>query len=74
MSDPNKILFDFLQSFEPEVSGRSADPIPADLRAKMQLFARGKLSESEQQELQKLLAGKPTWITALADEVKAMRP
>lgn len=74
MSDPDKIIFDFLQSFEPEVSGRSTDPIPDELRAKMRLFAQGKLSEFEQQELQKLLAGKPKWIAALAEEVKALRP
>ena len=73
MSDPLKAVFDILQSFEPEVSGRSTTPIREDVRAKMRLFAQGKLSKSEQAELQKLLDGKPEWIAALAAEVRALR-
>lgn len=74
MSQPPKIIFDFLRSVEPEISGRNATPIPDDVRAKMRLFAQGKLSEQERQELQELLAEKPEWITALAEEVKTLRP
>ena len=69
-----EILARFLDRFSVEVEGRSLQEPTADIKRKLQAFARGTLTDAERGELIPLLRQNPHWISLLADEAKAMRP
>ena len=73
MSEPFKILADFLDQFEPQVSGRSTEPAPAEMRQKLELFAKGDLAPEERGEICAMLAQRPEWVEILVREVKKLR-
>jgi hypothetical protein len=56
MENEIEILASFLDSFEPEVSGRSSSPISAEDAATIAKLAAGELSESDRARLTPLLA------------------
>lgn len=73
MENAFEILTRFLDRFGDEVEGRELRELSPDLQDKLRSFARGKLPQSQQQELLDLLSRNPQWIGRLADEVKALR-
>lgn len=73
MNDDFKILLEFFEGDVEEVIGRSAAPIPAELREKIARFASGKCTEEERVEMKKLLQGQPELIAALVTETRALR-
>ena len=73
MNDDFKILLEFFDGDVQEVGGRSAAPIPADLRERIAKFASGKCTEEERVEMKKLLQEQPALIPALVTETKALR-
>jgi hypothetical protein len=73
VNDDFKILFELLEGPAPEVTGRIAATLPADLREKMARFAAGKCNEEERDEVKKLLREQPDLASVLAAEVRALR-
>jgi hypothetical protein len=73
VNDDFKILLEFFDGDVQEVAGRSAGPIPADLKEKIAKFASGKCTEDERDEMKKLLQQQPYLIPALVTETKALR-
>ena len=73
MNDDFKILLEFLEGDVPEVAGRSAATIPADVKEKIARFASGKCTEEERVEMKKMLQEQPNLIPALVTETKALR-
>jgi hypothetical protein len=73
VNDDFKILMEFFAGNPPEVAGRSAAAIPAEVREKITKFARGNCSEEERVEMKKLLQTQPDLIPALVTETKALR-
>lgn len=73
MNDDFKILLEFFDGDVHEVIGRSAAPIPAELREKIARFASGKCTEEERVEMKKLLQGQPELVAALVTETRALR-
>jgi len=73
MSNPFETLAGFLDRFSGEVEGRSLEEPSAELRLKLQQFARGTLAESERDSLILLLKENPHWVSLIAGEVKALR-
>ena len=71
VNDDFKILLEFFDA--PEVAGRVAATIPAELREKIARFASGKCTEEERIEMKKLLQGEPELIATLVAETKALR-
>ena len=73
MNEPFKVLADFLKQFEPQVAGRASEPPPTDVRQKLELFARGELSQDERGRLCAALIDRPEWVEMLVREVKSLR-
>jgi hypothetical protein len=73
VNDDFKILLEFFDGDAPEVAGRAAAAIPADVREKIVKFASGKCTEEERVEMKKLLQEQPHLIPALVTETKALR-
>jgi len=73
MTEPFQVLTDFLKQFDPQVSGRSAEPPPSEICEKMKLFAKGDLSREERDRLCAALAVHPEWVKMLVREVKSLR-
>jgi hypothetical protein len=68
-----KTLIDFLDCFEPEVSGRSqAQPYNEDA-TKLLRFASGACDEAERTEVCEMLRMHPAWIRWVADRVRMSR-
>ncbi len=73
MSTSFATIFDFLDQFEPQVSGHSVEALDPALRAKVDAFARGELSDAEQDPFIKQLQLDPQLQTALTEAVKGLR-
>ena len=73
VSNDLDILFAFLQSREPEVSGHAAAEVSADLRERVVRFATGQSSESERDKVKKLLREQPDLIPVLVSEIRTLR-
>ena len=73
VSNDFKTLIDFLDQFDPEVSGRSqAQPYNEDA-TKLLRFATGACDEKERTEVCELLRMHPAWIRWVADRVRMAR-
>lgn len=72
MQNTFEILTGFLTRHG-EVEGRETGTLPDALKARLQRFARGELSEAEQLDLIRRLNERPDWIAFLAGEIKALR-
>ena len=70
MNNDFEILSAFLDSVEPEVSGRSAAPVSEQERDQIARFARGELNDSDRGELLKTLAGNETALQLLVDSLR----
>ena len=73
VSNDFKILIDFLDRFEPEVSGRSLPQPYNEDAAKLLRFANGRCEEDERTEVCEMLRMHPAWIRWVADRVKMAR-
>lgn len=73
MNDDFKVLLEFFAGDPPEVVGRAAAAIPAEVRDKIAKFASGKSTEEERAEMKKLLQEQPDLIPTLINETKALR-
>ena len=73
MTDDFKILLEFFDGDAREVAGRTAEPLPTELREKIARFASGKCTEEERSEMKRLLQEKPQLIPALVSETQALR-
>lgn len=71
MNNDFEILANFLDSFEPEVSGRSSDPISDAESALIAKMAAGDLSESERADLAPLLASNDQAMQSLVRALKS---
>ena len=69
MENDFEILSAFLESVEPEVSGRSAAPVSDADRERIQQFARGELSDSDRDALLPSLAANETALQLLVEAV-----
>jgi hypothetical protein len=69
MDNDFEILSAFLESVEPEVSGRSAAPVSDADRERIQQFARGELSDSERDALLPSLAANESALQLLVEAV-----
>jgi hypothetical protein len=69
MDNDFEILSAFLDSVEPEVSGRSAAPVSDVDRERIQQFARGELSDSDREALLPSLASNETALQLLVEAV-----
>ena len=74
MNDDFKILLEFFEGGRPEVAGRAAGAIPAEVRERISKFARGDCTEEERAELKKLLQQQPDLIPVLVTETRSLRP
>ena len=70
MNNDFEILASFLDSFEPEVSGRSSEPISDADSARITKLAAGELSDAERAELAPLLASNDQAMQALVSALK----
>jgi hypothetical protein len=68
-----QILLKFLERCDAEVQGRELSEPTEEVKAKLQRFARGSVSEPEQADIFCLLDQHPEWIGWLAQEVKGLR-
>ncbi len=66
-------IFQFLEQFEPQVSGRGHEPPDPALRAKVQAFARGELPAAEHEPLIRQLQADPALAAYLGEAVKSLR-
>lgn len=73
MAERLQILLKFLERFDDEVQGREMLEPADDAKVKLQRFARGTLTETEQTEVFVLLDRNPEWTAWLAKEVKGLR-
>jgi hypothetical protein len=73
VNDDFKILLEFFAGDAPEVTGRVAAAVPAEVREKIAKFATGKCTEDERVEMKKLLQEQPDLIPTLVAETKALR-
>jgi len=73
MSTTFEILSRFLEQTESEVEGRSLEQPSTAIKLKLRQFARGELPEAEQKALFDQLSRNRNWLSALAEEVKALR-
>ena len=73
MNEPITSIFQFLEQFEPQVTGHSHEPLDPGLRAKVQAFARGELSAGEQESFIQQLQSDPQLLGAMSDTVKSLR-
>ncbi len=73
MNDSFAAIFQFLEQFEPQVSGHALEPLDPALRAKVQAFARGELPAAEHEPLIRQLQTDPELVGFLTATVKGMR-
>jgi hypothetical protein len=73
VNDDFQLLFEVLEGQDPEVSGRAATMVPAELREKIARFAAGRCSEEEREQMKKLLRETPDLIPVLVTETRALR-
>lgn len=73
MNDDFKLLFDLLDGRDQEVAGHVATTVPAELRERIARFASGTSSESEREQMKKLLREQPDLIPVLVAEIHALR-
>ena len=73
MSNDFKTLIDFLDHFEPEVSGKALIAPQSEAAAKLQRFAAGMCDKDERAEVCEMLRLHPAWLRWLADRVKTAR-
>lgn len=74
MSNDFNTLIDFLERFDPEVSGRALMAPHTEAAAKLQRFAAGECDQQERAEICEMLRLHPAWLRWLADRVKLARP
>ena len=63
-------IHQFLQTFAPEIAGRSTDTLTCDLQQNIQSFANGNLSESQINELSRELLANENGLEMLASLIK----
>jgi hypothetical protein len=73
VSNDFKTLIEFLDGFEPEVSGRSQPQPYKEDAAKLLRFATGACDEDERTEVCEMLRIHPAWIRWVADRVRMAR-
>ena len=73
MKNQFEILAKFLEKYGDEVEGREFAELTPEVKAKLQLFAQGKLPATEQGDLIERLSQNPEWTARLAAEVKSLR-
>ncbi len=73
MNESFAAVFQFLEQFEPQVSGHALEPLDPALRAKVQAFARGELPTAEHEPLIRQLQADPELVGFLTATVKGMR-
>ena len=64
------LLTDFLRRLDVDVEGRSAEPPPADVAARLERFASGQAGAKERGEVAGLLQEHPEWIRHLAQIIR----
>jgi anti-sigma factor RsiW len=64
------LLTDFLRRLDVDVEGRSAEPPPADVAARLERFASGQANGKERGEIASLLQTHPEWIRHLAQIIR----
>jgi hypothetical protein len=65
-----QILHQFLQSFAPEIGGRSTDVVTPELETFLQSFASGDIEESKLEDLSRELLANETALERLATLLK----
>lgn len=66
-------IIQFLSRYQDEVLGHDAMRPEPELRQRLDRFARGECSESEQGDLCHLLTHHPEWVGYLAESIKQLR-
>ncbi len=70
--DPTLQVIDaFLRNFSPEVEGRSAASLTADLKEQLVRLRLGKLDAAERREVSRVLLANPSAMEFLVAEVQA---
>lgn len=64
------ILHQFLQSFAPEIGGRSTDVVTPELETSLQSFAAGEIEEGQLDDLSRELLANETAMERLASLLK----
>jgi len=64
--DQFRALFGFLERFESDVSGRSAESLDAEMEAKIRGLAAGTLDDNEQEEVLQALSSNRAGLELLA--------
>ena len=65
-----QILEQFLQSFAPEIGGRSSDVVTPELETSLQRFAAGDVEEAQLEDLSRELLANETALERLASLLK----
>ena len=73
VSNDFKVLIEFLDRFDPEVTGRSQSQPYNEEASKLLRFATGACDEDERTEVCEMLRMHPAWIRWVADRVKMAR-
>jgi hypothetical protein len=73
MSKDFKTLIDFLDRFEPEVTGKALVAPEGEVASKLERFAAGQCEKEERAEVCAILRSNPTWLRWLAERVKMTR-
>jgi len=73
MKNAFEMLSRFLEQYGEEVEGRGLEDMPPEVKTKLREFANSKLGAADRGELARLLKENPSWISALAEEVKGRR-
>jgi hypothetical protein len=66
-------IVEFLNRFQDEVQGRDLMYPDPELRQRLDRFARGECSQSEQGDLCQMLTRHPEWVVYLAECIKGLR-
>jgi hypothetical protein len=74
VEDELKTLFEFLEQFAPEASGRSVAEPDAPTAARLERFAAGGTAAEERAEICRLLQAHPHWLRWVGFRVKNARP
>ncbi len=73
MNESFASIFQFLEQFEPQVSGHAHVPPDPGMRAKVEAFARGELPAAEHEPFIRQLQADPELVGFLTKTVKDMR-
>ena len=73
MKESFAAIFQFLEQFEPQVSGHAHEPPDPALQAKVRAFARGELPAAEHEPFIRQLQADPDLVGFLTATVKGMR-